>query len=233
MNKTATILAGLVLSTAASFAGPPPPMPPGPPPPLPTDRCAEGISYNTVELLYANTDSDLGVGGLGVFGGDGDADGVRLNFEFSPVEHFYVRLGTGYDEADYWDAWHVSAGIGGYIALTDNIHLAADGGIIWAEFDEQFWTVEDPVVNPLGGYWSNYSDDDTGWYVRPHVRAKWGCLEVHAGVAYTDMFDDEDWAFFAKAYYQVWGGWDIAVGYNEGEMDADAETWTIGARWKY
>lgn len=224
MNKTATILAGLVLSTGASFAGPPPPMPPGPPPPLPNDRCAGGISYNNVELLYAHTDADTG------FGGD-DADGVRLNFEYSPASNFYVRLTTGYDEADYWDSWHVTAAVGGYIALSDNIHLAADGGIIWAEYDEDFF-VPDPI-NPLVGTWNSFSDDDTGWFVRPHVRAKWGCLEVHAGVQYTDIWDDEDWAFFASAYYQIWQNWDIKVGYHEGDMSADAETWTVGARYRF
>lgn len=233
MNKTATTLAALSLSAVSAFAGTVHSSPAPMSSPITSDRCAGGISYNTVELLYANTDSDLG-SNFNNLGGDGDADGVRLNFEYSPVSNFYVRLGTGYDEADYWDSWHISAGIGGYVALTDNIHLAADGGILWAEWDGDVYNLGNPSVNPpILPYWESISDDDTGWYVRPHVRAKWGCLEVHAGVAYTDMFHDEDWAFFAKAYFQVWNGWDIAVGYNEGEMNADAETWTIGARWKY
>lgn len=219
MKKTATILTALALSTAASFAGPPPPMapPPGPPPPISSDRCAGGISYNNVELLYANTDADT-------IGSSGDADGVRLNFEYSPASNFYIRLTTGYDEADYWDLWHITAAVGGYIALSDNIHVAADGGIIWAEFEEDYF--DDTA-------WLSFSDDDTGWFVRPHLRAKWGCLEVHAGVQYTDIWDEEDWAFFASAYYQIWGNWDIKVGYNEGDMDTDAEVWTVGARYRF
>lgn len=222
MNKTATTLAVLTLSAVTSFAGTMPAPAPAPmPPPITSDRCAGPISYNNVELLYANT--DIGVGG--------DADGVRLNFEYSPASNFYVRLTTGYDEGDYWDSWHVSAAIGGYVALTENIHLAADGGVLWTEFDEDYWVAAVPLV--ADGYWGNLSLDDTGWFVRPHFRAKWGCLEVHAGVQYTDIWDEDEWAFFANAYYQIANGWDVKVGYNESERDSDAETWSVGVRWRY
>jgi hypothetical protein len=208
MKKTATILAVLSMSAASVLAGPLPPAAPGPPPPPMSDPCAGPIIYNSLELLYANTDSDNG--------GD-DADGVRLTFEYSPASNFFVRLGASYDEADFYDVFGITAGVGGYIALTENIHAVADGGLIYQDWD----------------FANNFADgDDTGWYVRPHLRAKWGCFEVHAGATYEDINDDEEWNWFAKVYYQVAQGWDLTAGYNEGGDD-DFEVWTVGARWRY
>jgi hypothetical protein len=209
MKKTATILAALAMSAATVLAGPMPPAQPGPPPPPMSDPCAGPISYNSVELLYANTDFDVA--------GD-DADGVRLNFEYSPATNFYIRLTGGYDEADFWDVFTVTAGVGGYIAMTENIHAAVDGGLVYMDWDENF----------VGGV----DGDDTGWYVRPHLRAKWGCFEAHLGAIYTDISDNEDWGWFASVYYQIAQGWDITAGYNEGD-ESDAEVWTIGARKRF
>src|SRR5262245_33804171 len=99
MKKTVTILAALALSAASAFAGPPPPIQPGPPPPPGVDPCAGPISYTSLELLYANTDSDFN---------DEDADGVRLNFEYGITNNFYVRITGSYDEADLFDVFGVT-----------------------------------------------------------------------------------------------------------------------------
>lgn len=173
------------------------------------DPCAGPIVYNSLELMYANTDGD--------FSGD-DADGVRVNFEYSPASNFFIRIGASYDESDFWDVFGLQAGVGGYIALTENIHAVADGGLVYYDYDYS-------GTNLLDG-------DDTGWYVRPHLRAKWGCFEAHAGATYIDIDDTEEWNWFIQLYYQIAQGWDITAGYNEGD-DNELETWTIGVRWRY
>lgn len=210
MKKTATILAALALSTVSSFAGPMPSAPAGPPPPPPSDNCAGPISYSSLEAIYRNTDGD--------FTGD-DADGIQLAFEYSPASNFYVRLTGSYDESDFWDIFGVTAGVGGYIALTENIHVAADGGLVYYDVD-------------FAGN-NNFDGDDTGWYVRPHFRGKWGCFEAHVGANYTDISDSEEWAWFAQVYYQVAQGWDVTVGYSESTFDTDNEVWSIGARKRF
>lgn len=209
MKKTATILAALAMSAVSVLAGPMPPVAPGPPPPPMSDPCAGGLSYSSLEVLYANTDGD--------FTGN-DADGVRVNFEYSVASNFFVRFTAGYDEADNWDLFTVTGGVGGYIALTENIHAVADGGIVYMDWD-------------YAG--NNLADgDDTGWYVRPHLRAKWGCFEAQLGATYVDIDDTEEWNWFLKIYYQVAQGWDVTAGYTEGE-DTDLETWTIGVRKRF
>lgn len=212
MKKTATILAALAMSAVSVLAGPLPPAAPGPPPPPGVDPCAGPISYTSLELLYANSDADNA--------GD-DADGVRLNFEYNVAPNFYVRLTGSYDEAGDFDLFGVTAGVGGYIALTENIHVAADGGIVYYDAD---------FNNVVGA--ADLDFDDTGWYVRPHFRAKFGCFEAQAGATYVDISDSEEWNWFIKVYYQIAQGWDLTAGYNEGDGD-DLETWTVGARWRF
>ena len=114
--------------------------------------------------------------------------------------------------------WGFTAGVGGYIALTENIHAAADGGLVYYNWD---------------GTGANYlDDDDTGWYVRPHLRAKWGCFEAQAGATYVDISDSDEWNWFIKVYYQVAQGWDLTAGYSEAD-DGDADVWSVGVRKRF
>jgi hypothetical protein len=221
MKKTSSILALMALGVASAIAGVEP-APSGKgaatPPPV-VDPCAGPISYNNVELVYANTD-----------GGNNDSsDGLNARVEYSPMANFYVTGSVGYTDLDGGQTWTLSGGIGGYVPVTDNIHVAIDGGIF-------HWDTEyDTFINTAAkGGVQRYtvSDSDTGWYVRPHVRAKWGCFEVHAGGMYVDIADSEDWNWFAQVYYQVVPGWDITAGYSEWS-DNDGETWTVGARYKF
>jgi hypothetical protein len=247
MKKTSTILALLALSVASATAGvEAAPAPSGKgtatPPPV-IDPCAGPISYNNVELLYANTE----------FGGyyDGDSeDGLQVRVEFSPWKNIYFTGGFSWSDTDAGDAWSLSGGIGGYLPLTDNIHLAADIGLNYVESDYSYG----PEVNPTGGasmydYYSG-SESDTGWYVRPHVRAKWGCFELHTGFLYVDTDtgggyigenDDndlyyggssDDWGWFIQGYYQVAQGWDLTAGYITMD-ETEADTWNVGVRYKF
>src|SRR5262245_57871608 len=119
MKKTSTILALMALSVVTATAGPPPPAPTGKGTAVPpVDPCAGPISYNNVELVYMNTD---GYGGY-----NEDGDGVRLNVEYSPWNNIYLTASASYTDFNIGEVWNLSGGIGAYVALTPNIHLAAD-----------------------------------------------------------------------------------------------------------
>jgi hypothetical protein len=200
------------------------------PPPLTIDRCAGPISYSNIELLYANTDWGFG----------DSTDGGILRAEYSPMEHFYITGSVEYSDIDtlfVQDLWDFSIGLGGYFALTENIHFAADVGYVNRRYDDlnDNGTVEDA----LDDFW--HSESDSGWYARPHFRGKWGCFEVHVGALYrnldvddevdNDFFDGGDWAGFARLYYQFHTNWDVTAGYLHGEDEFDQLT--LGVRYRF
>ena len=221
MKTTATILATLAMGAAAIAGTAPAPAPSGKAPVCPpvADPCAGPISYNNVELLYLHSDFD---------GLDGDLDGVSLRFEYSPASNFYIAASGDYSSGSDSELWNIRLGLGGYIALTENIHLVGEVG--GAYFDGQ--TDVPYMIVPLG---SVYDDDytvgesDWGWYVRPHLRAKWGCFEIHAGAEYQDAYEN-NWAFYGNVYYQVTQGWDLTAGVREGE---DSTQWSAGVRYRF
>jgi hypothetical protein len=187
------------------------------PPPL--EPCAGPISYNNIELMYAYTEFDND------FGSDDSMHGAKLNIEFSPFKNFYLTAGGEWFSASDADLWTVNAGIGAYFPMTEHIHLAADGGILWTgiEFDDDVFLADD-------------SEDDTGWYVRPHLRAKWGCFEAKAGALYRDMGDfnpdgeDGRWAGFAQLYYHITTSIDLTAGV---VVDEDLTQVNGGIRWRF
>jgi len=249
MKKTSTILALLALSAASATAGvQAAPAPSGKgtasPPPV-VDPCAGPISYNNIELLYANTD-------YGGYYDSGSEDGLQVRVEFSPWKNIYFTGGFHWADTDAGDAWSISGGIGGYIPLTDNIHLAGDIGLNYVESDYSYTVAINPppTSGPMYREVSG-SESDTGWYVRPHIRGKWSCLEVHAGFIYADTdtgsgyigdndnndfsygsSSSDDWALFIQGYYQVAQGWDLTAGYVTWD-ETDADTWNVGVRYKF
>ena len=113
-------------------------------------------------------------------------------------------------------------------ALTENIHLVGEVGGMY--FDAQTEVNVRPGPNDSwSGYHDTYGDSDWGWYVRPHIRAKFGCFEIHAGAEYQDAYEN-DWAFYGNVYYQVTPGWDLTAGIREGE---DSTQWSAGVRYRY
>ena len=237
MNNKFAILAALSMSVATAVAGVSTVTytgkeQPAPPPP-PLDPCAGPISYSNIELLYANTDWGFG----------DSTDGGILRVEYSPVKYFYITASAEYADLDsyfFQDVWDFSVGLGGYFPLTENIHLAADAGYANRRYDnlDDNGTFEDA----LDDFWDSQSD--SGWYARPHLRAKWGCLTVHAGGIYRnsetdndgdvdgDFFDGGHWSYFAKLYYQISSSnWDVTAGYLGG--DNDFKQWTAGVRYRF
>lgn len=218
MNKTAVTLAALTVSALTATAGTHSGKAiPTAPPAAPMDPCAVPISYNNVEALYAYTDwDDL----------DDHGNGGILRAEFSPFQNFYVALGAEYHEVSDVDIWALSGGIGGYVALSENIHLAVDGGVYWYNVDG------DDDGSSSGSSGGGFDEDDVGWYVRPHIRARFGCFEIHAGAKYTkvDDFDIDEWAAFADLYYQVSPGWDLTAGV---QWSNERTQVTGGARYRF
>ena len=97
-----------------------------------------------------------------------------------------------------------------------------DGGVLWYQRDFDYYG----------------EDDNFGWYVRPHLHAKWGYIEEHAGAQYMDVggsdnrrvakgsvvrpiynygWEIEEWSAFAQLYYQVAPGWGLTAGVHYSE----------------
>jgi hypothetical protein len=216
MKYTATLLAALCVSASAGTV--PAPVHTGKAPipaAIPSDPCATPISYNNVEFLYAYTDWD---------NVDDHGNGGVIRAEYSPFNNFYLTLGAEYHDVSDVNIWAITAGIGGYVALSENFHLAVDGGLYWEDFDQD---------SSLTSSASNgFHEDDAGWYVRPHIRARFGCFEIHAGAKYTKVDDlgVDEWAAFADLYYQVSPGWDLTAGVTHSN---ERTTVTGGARYRF
>jgi hypothetical protein len=230
MKRTNTILAGLVLSTAASFAGSTPaPLDKNPSPPPPADPCAGPISYTNIELLYQRTNFD------GNSRDDGNAGLIR--FEYEAVKSLYFTLDVDRNSYDQTvsgirdlsetfsiDQWKVSVGAGGHIALSDNIHLSGDAGFIYSDIsaDSKGGGIPGAVQNPDGS--------ESGWFIRPQIRAKWKCLTVHLGGEYRDFGGDDTWSFYSRFYYQVSPHLDVTLQFATGD---DADVFSGGVRWRF
>lgn len=210
---TKTIILASCFATAQAFAGATVSTGKGTtPPPPPAAACVGPISYSNIGVNYFHTEFDQDVDGL---------DGVGLELEYSPVQNLYLSAsaswGTG--ESDLLgdiDTWGVTAGIGGYVALTSNLDLAADAGGLW------------------GGVDTDEGDsNDSGWYVRPHLRAKFDCLQAHIGAKFICMgsdSDDQTWEGFVNLFYEVAPNLDLAGGFS---INDDAYTFTAGLRYNF
>lgn len=221
MKKHTTILALMAFGLATATAGvAPAPSGKGAAMPPPADPCAGPISYNNVELIYATTDSDLG----------NSEDGLSVRLEYSPMANLYFTGAISYSDTDFGNSFSLSAGIGGFVPLTENIHLAGDIGLLYADFDTCRLIQRDTKGNNF--ICIKDSESDTGWYVRPHVRAKMGCLEAHAGFEYLDINGEDDWSWYLQLYYQVAPGWDITAGYSQWDQ-SNQDTFTAGVRYKF
>jgi hypothetical protein len=228
MNKTTAILAALAMGAASALAGTTPvPTPSGkgkvPVCPAPVDPCAGPISYNTVELIYIHTNPD---------GSGDDFDGANLRLTYSPLQNFYIVADATFSESSLAEDLSLAFGVGGYLPLTENMHAAVDGGVVWYQRDFDLYA----------------NDDDFGWYVRPHLRVKWSGLELYIGAQYVDVggsdgyrvirsgvahvgaWEIEEWSAFANLYYQVAPGWDLTAGIDYSE---DRASISGGLRYRF
>jgi hypothetical protein len=229
MKQATTILAALAMGALNVLAGTPAPAPSGKgmPPPMPVEACPGGISYTNVELMYVYTDPD---------GGGDSGDGVNLRLSYALNQSLYIVADAAYNDYGGADSTQLALGIGGHISLTKNIDLAGDAGVVWVDQETSY---------------AGLDDDDFGWYVRPHFRGKWGCLEAHLGALYVDVDGDsvrvqndntafvsystyswgiEQWSGFLDLYYHLNANWDIAGGVVIGE---DFNAFRAGVRYRF
>lgn len=188
------------LFAAAAYAGTP--MAP-PPEPQPEPIDANLISYSNLSLGYNYTSVDL----LGL---DVDGHGAGIGLEFSPIKHLYLAARgtwTDFDVAGIdFDYWTGNAGVGGYLPLTENIHLAVEVGASYANLS-------------LADF-DNLDTDDWGLYVTPHVRMKFGAFETHLGVTYnSNDLATSEYSAFVRLMYEVAPQVDLYVGGSAGFED--------------
>jgi hypothetical protein len=133
-----------------------------------------------------------------------DADGANLELSYSPFNNVYVTGTAAVIDAEGDDIWGYTAGAGYFTPITENIDLVLEAGAIFDETENAF-------------------------YARPHFRAKFGCLELHAGAKYYN-YDDQQWGGFVSAYYEVAQNVDLGV---SGFYTEDATSIQVGLRYKF
>lgn len=210
IKPTVSLLASL-LTAASVYAGTP--VAPAPQPaPVPYEEPTL-ISYSNFSLGYTYTSADF-------LGFDVDAHGAMAGLEFSPVDHLYFALRGSWSDIDFagvdFDYWQGSAGIGGYIPITQNIHFATEVGASYADIS-------------LADF--DAGIDDWGLYVTPHFRMKWGGFETHVGVTYNsnDVITSR-YNAFVRLMFEVAPQCDVFVGGNVGFDNGDAFDDVFGAQ---
>ncbi len=134
-----------------------------------------------------------------------DLDGANLELTYSPFAHIYVTGTASVLELDGDDIWGYTAGAGFFTPIAENIDIVLEAG---AQFDES----------------------ETIFYARPHLRAKFGCLELHAGAKLYCYDDNNQWGGFVSAYYEVCPNVDLGV---TGLYTEDATSIQAGMRFKF
>jgi hypothetical protein len=132
-----------------------------------------------------------------------NTNGVGFDLSGQVFSNVYLRGTAGWN--DTFD-WGFTAGAGYFIPLQENLHFVVEAGGL-------------------------FDDDDQGFYVHPHLRAKLGCLEVWAGGKFLKYSDfDGFWEGHLDLFYQVAQNLDLAVG---GIIGEDAQTLSVGIRYRY
>lgn len=213
MNLIKSILLTSCLATFQAFAGSAPtPVGKGTPN-LPPPGCAGPITYSNIHLNYGHTElDDDSLDNL---------DGISLELEYAIIPHLFLTgagsWATG-DSDDLGDVniWDATAGLGSYVSLCSHVDLVVDAGGVWSNYD------------------SDQGDsNDSGWYVRPHLRSKFSCLELHAGakfISFGSGSDEETWEGFTRAFYEVAPQLDLAATF---AINEDAYTLTAGVRYRF
>ncbi len=181
------------------------------------------ISYNNVSISWQRQWAQLQ-------NIDVDGNGIAAGLEFSPVNHLYLALNGSWNDVEFSvpgasvgsDYWTLNAGVGGYVALANNIHFVTEVGASYGDLD---------FGNAVG------SLDGWGIYVTPHIRAKFGKFETHLGATYNSNDAAlNEWSVFARALFEVCPSADIFVtgtyGLDSGGFD-DVFGLNVGLRLKF
>ncbi len=221
IKKTLALLALAVVTTTAQ-AGTSAPAPSGKGVIAPTIE-PDSISYSNLSLSWQRMWAKAPVPGVGLV--DLDSNGIALGLEYSPVNNLYIAAGGSWNDVELSapgaagnaDFWTGNAGIGGYIPLTSNIHFVTELGANYADLD---------------------GTNDWGFYVTPHVRAKFGKFETHLGATYsTNDMSINEWNAFLRLLYEVTPNVDLfvtgTVGLSDSNGIEDLFGLNVGARYKF
>lgn len=223
IKKTLALLA-LAVVTTTTQAGTSAPAPSGKGVIAPTIE-PDSISYSNVSLSWLRQWGQVGPVNF-------DSNGIALALEYSPVNNVYVAGGASWSDGEFslggqsvnGDLWNANLGLGGYIPLTNNIHFVTELGANYA--DASFG-------NPV-----NISGNEWGFYVTPHIRAKFGKFETHLGATYnTNDLALDEWTGFLRLLYEVAPNVDLFVTGSIGLSDSngidDLYGLNVGARYKF
>ena len=215
MKQLTTTLFAAAAMTLVAQAGPSSPvMSSGkgkqvmPPPPA---GCPCNIAYNYVQAFY----------GHGEFSNSevSSSDGVNFQASYSPVEHFFLTAGGGWDHVNAsfgdFNDYTLHAGAGAWIPLAPCIHLGVEAG---AAYDATTGGVE------------NFGDGDFSFYGKPHVRFCSGVVEGKVGVQFTTADVDTVWMIQTELILKVLGPADLAVGF---DWNDDVQYYNAGIRFRF
>jgi hypothetical protein len=196
---TGSLLAGSVPAPTTSNA-----------PVAPAPAAASALSYNNLEIGWLHSEWD--------FVNLNSSDGAYASLSYSPLDHFYLTAGGGWESVDLrdesTDLWIANGGVGAYLPVGGGFDLVGEGGVSFYGFSN----------SPLG------DDNDASAYFRPHVRGRWGNFEVQAGASWTNLDISNEWAGFGRFYLGIMDNVDLSAGISAGK---DEYTLNVGLRFRY
>ena len=164
-------------------------------------ECAEGISYSNVEADWVHSWGRKG---------DPNADGINTEVSWALTNNLYIHGAGLWADAAGVNVWGANVGLGAHAPLAHNLDFVVEAG------------------GAFSG--AEHTASNNGYYVQPHLRAKFGCVELRAGATYYDLKYSDNWEGFASIYYQVAPHVDLAV---RGIFSDYSDTLQVGVRYKF
>ena len=173
---------------------------------------AKGPNYTYAEAGYTHTDGDLV-----------DGDGASVNISYGATDHIFVKLGYTFQNVDFKmapggaDADRFQLGLGGHMAVTDNIDAVAAVSFVDVEFTN------------TGGL-GNTNED--GFLAEVGVRAMVTKeVELNATVSGLHLGGDDDTGYGVGAVYKLKKRWSATGSYRQFTDDDEGEFF-IGLRFR-
>lgn len=183
---------------------------------LPLTAMAEGLSYNYLEAGYVSSDLD---------DADTDFDGYRAKLSVLINEGVYILGGYTDLESDEnangakGTSEAITAGLGFRFGLFDATDLNIEAAWLNSE------------VGIDGGLLDGADTEDDGYTIGAGVRHLFfPQLEAGLKVDYTDVFDDDDFAYTGSALFHVIPHLSIGGSYTFAD---NSDTWTAGLRFNF
>ncbi|MDP9140720.1 MAG: porin family protein [Pseudomonadota bacterium] len=182
---------------------------------LPLTAMAEGLSYSYLEGGYVSSELD---------DGDVEADGFRAKLSVLINEGVYVHGGYAEAETDEnaigatFTTKNITAGLGVRFALFDATDLNIEGAWLNGKLERDGAALDTDV-------------EDDGYTIGAGVRHLFfPQLEAGLKADYSDIFDDDDFAYTGSVLFHVIPALSIGGSYTIAD---NADTWTAGLRFNF